>query len=195
MPLTPFPRFRPALFCRRFPTTQWVRNEDGAAAIEFALVAMPFLLFVLGLLGMGLYFLASTSLEYGVEAASRKLRTGEAETGAMTVGAFRELVCQKAGSYIDCGKVSTIVQHATTWSGISPQACTDASGNRVGSTGSSGELINKYAGSSSEVVLVTVCYEWDLAQHFSFLKLGSGGDGSGPAIIQAATAFKSEPYK
>ena len=69
-----------------------------------------------------------------------------------------------------------------------------ASGNMVGSTGSTGELINKYSGSASEVVLVTVCYEWDLAQHFKFLKLGSG-DGSGPAIIQAATAFKSEPYK
>ena len=69
-----------------------------------------------------------------------------------------------------------------------------ASGNMVGSTGSTGELINKYSGSASEVVLVTVCYKWDLAQQFPFLQLGSGG-GSGPAIIQAATAFKSEPYK
>jgi len=187
-------RLRSPPFRRRFPTTRLVRNEDGAAAIEFALVALPFLLFVLGLLGMGLYFLASTSLEYGVEAAARQLRTGEAEKGSMTVDSFRELVCKKAGSYIDCGKVSTIVQHATTWSGISPQACTDDDGNRVGSTGSTGELINTYSGSASEVVLVTLCYEWDLAQHFKFLKLGSG-DGSGPAIIQAAAAFKSEPYK
>jgi hypothetical protein len=182
------------LMRRRLPASRLARNEDGSAAIEFALVSLPFLLFVLGLLGMGLYFLASTSLEYGVEAAARKLRTGEAEKGNMTVDKFRELVCEKAGSYIDCDKVNTIVQHATSWSGITPQACTDRNGNRVGSTGSSGELINKYSGSASEVVLVTVCYEWDLAQHFKFLKLGSG-DGTGPAIIQAATAFKSEPYK
>lgn len=193
MPL-PSLRLRFPLFRRRCLTKRLVRNEDGSAAIEFALVAMPFLLFVLGLLGMGLYFLASTSLEYGVEAASRKLRTGEAEKGNMTVDSFRELVCQSAGSYIDCGKISTIVQHASTWSGITPQTCTDQDGNRVGSTGSSGELISKYAGSASEVVLVTLCYEWDLAQRFGFLKLGSSGDGSGPAIIQAAAAFKSEPY-
>ncbi len=192
--LLPSLRLRFPLFRRRCLTKRLVRNEDGSAAIEFALVAMPFLLFVLGLLGMGLYFLASTSLEYGVEAASRKLRTGEAEKGNMTVDSFRELVCQSAGSYIDCGKISTIVQHASTWSGITPQTCTDQDGNRVGSTGSSGELISKYAGSASEVVLVTLCYEWDLAQRFGFLKLGSSGDGSGPAIIQAATAFKSEPY-
>ena len=182
------------LLRRPHAASRLVRNEDGSAAVEFALVAVPFLLFVLGVIGMGLYFLASTSLEYGVEAAARQLRTGEAEKGSMTVDSFRELVCKKAGSYIDCDKVSTIVQHATTWSGISPQACTDDDGNRVGSTGSTGELINTYSGSASEVVLVTLCYEWDLAQHFKFLKLGSG-DGSGPAIIQAAAAFKSEPYK
>lgn len=194
MPL-PSLRLRFPLFRRRHLSKRLVRSEDGSAAIEFALVAMPFLLFVLGLLGMGLYFLASTSLEYGVEAAARKLRTGEAEKSNMTVDSFRELVCQKAGSYIDCDKISTIVQHASTWSGITPESCTDQDGNRAGSTGSSGELISKYAGSASEVVLVTLCYEWDLAQRFSFLKLGGGGDGSGPAIIQAATAFKSEPYK
>jgi Flp pilus assembly protein TadG len=188
-------RLRSPLFRRRFPTPRLVRDEDGSAAIEFALVALPFLLFVLGLLGMGLYFLATTSLEYGVEAAARKLRTGEAEKGNMSVGDFRKLVCDKAGPYIDCDKVSTIVQHATSWNGITPQACTDSTGKMAGSSGSSGELISKYAGTSSEVVLVTLCYEWDLAENFKFLKLGSKGDGSGPAIIQAATAFKSEPYK
>jgi hypothetical protein len=54
-------------------------------------------------------------------------------------------------------------------------------------------MISKWTGSESEVVLVTLCYEWDLAKNFPFLNLGN--DGKGPAIIQAATAFKSEPYK
>ena len=60
--------------------------KTASPAVEFALVALPFLLFVLGIVGMGLYFLASTSLEYGVEAAARKIRTGEADKGDMTVG-------------------------------------------------------------------------------------------------------------
>ncbi|MCZ7596433.1 MAG: pilus assembly protein [Hyphomicrobium sp.] len=38
-----------------------LHDDGGAAAIEFALVALPFLLFILGLLGMGLYYLAGTS--------------------------------------------------------------------------------------------------------------------------------------
>jgi hypothetical protein len=112
----------------------------------------------------------------------------------MTVGAFKDLVCDAAGSYIDCNKVAVIVQHAATWSGVSPQSCTDGSGNMVGSTGSSDELISKYAGGASEVVLVTLCYKWDLAKNFEFLQLGTGSNGSGPAMIQASTAFKSEPF-
>jgi hypothetical protein len=171
-----------------------LNNEEGSAAIEFALVAMPFLLFILGLLGMGLYYLASTSLEYGVEAAARKIRTGEAEKGNMTVGQFRTLVCQSAGSAIDCGKMSVIVQHEGSWSELKPQSCVDKDNNMSGSTGNTGEQLSKYSGSASEVVLVTLCYRWDMADNFKFLKLGSGSDGTGPAIIQAAAAFKSEPY-
>jgi hypothetical protein len=55
-------------------------------------------------------------------------------------------------------------------------------------------LISQYSGSAKTVVLVTLCYKWDLAQMFSFLKLGSGTNGTGPAIVQSATAFRSEPY-
>jgi hypothetical protein len=172
----------------------WLRDEQGATALEFAIVGLPFFLFVLGIMGLGLYFFATTSLEYGAEAAARKIRTGEANNDDMTVQQFRQLVCDEAGSSINCGKLSIIVQHASSWSGITPQSCIDAKSGMAGSTGSSGELISKYSGEASDVVLVTLCYQWDLANDFSFLGLGSGSDGSGPAILQAAAAFKSEPY-
>ena len=142
----------------------FLRNEDGSTAIEFGLIALPFMLFVLAILCMGLYFLVSVSLEHGAEAASRKIRTGQVESNAVTVGQFRNLVCQNVGPAM------------------------------AGSTGKASEAISKYSGAASEVVLVTLCYRWDLANNFKFLKLGSGANGSGPAIIQAATAFKSEPY-
>ena len=151
-------------------------------------------MFVFGILGIGLYFLASSSLEYGVEAAARKVRTGEAQKGSVTVGQFKQDVCTAAGSYIDCNKLSVIVQHAATWSGISPQSCLDSNGNMVASTGTSGEMMSKYTGAASEVVLVTLCYQWDLATTFGFMNLGKNSDGSGPAVVQASTAFRSEPY-
>jgi Flp pilus assembly protein TadG len=181
---------------RGLPARGLMRDESGSAAVEFALVAMPFLLFVLGTIGMGLYFLAGTSLEYGAESAARKIRTGEAEKGEngsstpMKVSRFRELVCSGAGPAIDCSKMTVHVSSAKEWSGITPPSCTDAP------TGVENEQISKYSGTAGDVVLVTLCYRWDMAKNFSsFLKLGSGPGGTGDTIIQASTAFKNEPYK
>lgn len=179
-------------------------NEDGSAAIEFGMVALPFLMFVLGIIAFGLYFLSSTFLSYGVEVASRQIRTGLMNTAGpkdandqpteMSVKQFRQDVCTAASPVIDCSKLSVKVAHWTSWADLTPESCTDADGNMTGSTGEEGDLLKKYAGEASDVVLVTLCYKWDLAESLSLLKMGSGPDGSGPAIIQAATAFKSEPY-
>jgi Flp pilus assembly protein TadG len=173
---------------REVPKRPLSTDEGGATAVEFGLVAMPFLLFILGILGIGLYYLAVTSLEYGVEAAARKIRTGEAEKGALTVGGFKSLICSSAVG-IDCSKVTVIIKNADNWSGIDPQACV-TNNSQTASTGISGDLLSKYSGGESQVVLVTACYRWPLADSFKFMKFAS----SGPTIIQAATAFKNEPY-
>ncbi|WP_195930579.1 TadE/TadG family type IV pilus assembly protein [Hyphomicrobium album] len=165
-----------------------LKDENGATAVEFGMVAMPFLLFVLGILGMGLYYLALISLEYGVESAARKIRTGEAEKSALTVGGFKSLICASAIG-IDCSKVTVIIKHAKTWTGIEPQACV-TNNSQTGSSGNVGDALSDYSGSASEVVLVTACYRWALADSFKFMKFSA----SGPTIIQAATAFKNEPY-
>jgi hypothetical protein len=170
-----------------------LRNDEGAAAIEFAIVAIPFFMLLLGTIGASLYFFTTVALEHGVETAARKIRTGEAQRGNLTVGGFKDLVCSEVGSYIDCNKLHVLVQNAPTWSGLSPQPCVDSNG-LVPSTGSSGDIIADYTGGASSVVLITLCYPWDLAKSFEFMKLGAGPDGSGAAILQAATAFRVEPY-
>jgi Flp pilus assembly protein TadG len=177
---------------RRF--SPMLRDDSGSAALEFAMVGMPFLLFVLGIMGLGLYFLNNHWLQYGAESAARKIRTGEAENGRMTVGQFRDLVCDEVKIVIDCSKLSVIVQHGANWSSVSPQACVGTNNAMSSSNGSTGDQLTSLSGTASEVVLVTLCYKWDLANSFAFLKLGSGASGSGPAVLQAATAFKSEPY-
>src|SRR5262245_32357900 len=95
-----------ALPWRRLAPRRLLRNEDGAAALEFGLVGLPLVFFIIGIVAIGLYYLASIMLDYGAEAAARRIRTGEAEKISMTVGQFRELVCQSAGPAIDCGKIS-----------------------------------------------------------------------------------------
>ena len=83
-----------------------------------------------------------------------------------------------------------IIQNAKNWSGIDPQACV-TNGSQTPSSGSSdNDALSKFSGGASQVVLVTACYRWTLGDSFKFVKFST----SGPTIIQAAAAFKNEPY-
>lgn len=47
------------------------RNDDGVAAIEFALISTVFLAFLAGICAIGLYMLTWNRLQYGTEMAAR----------------------------------------------------------------------------------------------------------------------------
>ena len=54
------------------------------------------------------------------------------------------------------------------------------------------------AGGASTVVLVSVCYEWDLSIAFAnvpyWISPTKAKMGNGATMIQASTTFTSEPY-
>lgn len=173
---------------------RWLHDSAGSTALEFSLIAIPFFFFVFAILGTSLYFFANNALDRGVQGAARQIRTGEAKEAGTTIGDFRQLVCDKAGTGIDCNKLRVLIQSDASWANITPQGCLDGNNEMVNSTGSIEELLSDYSGDASVVALITVCYEWDLAKTFSFLQLGKGSNGSGPAVMQASSAFRIEPH-
>lgn len=193
MPLFRQLKSRPLSALKR-RNAEWVRDNRGAAAVEFAIVALPFLLLVMGIIGVGLYFFTNSALQHGVESAARQIRTGQAQKDLLTIGQFRELVCTESGSYIDCNKLRVHLAHGARWIDIQPVSCADDQGDLHSSTGEADDYVSEYSGEASQIVLVTLCYQWDLAEIFSFLHLGHGANGTGPAILQSATAFRTEPY-
>jgi len=177
--LTPFRRFR--------------KHDDGATAVEFALIAMPFMAMMFGIITIGLYFFITFTLESAVERASRLIRTGQAQTQEppMTVEQFKQEVCDLAPPFADCaGKIRVnVTEFPGGFGAITPPSCTNSSGNLVPNP-PPGDTV---PGAAGTVVLVTVCYEWELAQNMPYLELGKMGNGS--ALIRASTTFRTEPYQ
>ncbi|MDH4980967.1 pilus assembly protein [Hyphomicrobium sp. D-2] len=169
-------------------------NESGSTAIEFAVIGGALIFFVLGIVGLGMFFLVNSSLQSGVETAARIIRTGQSNEAKMNITSFRQAVCDSMNAAIDCKKLSILVQTEDDWSGLNLAPCV-VDGKMSASTGNGDDLLSKHAGEEEKVAVVTVCYQWDMAKSFPFLKLGNKSDGSGAAILQAATAFRSEPYK
>ena len=73
---------------RPFPRA-FFRCRKGATAVEFALVAAPFLALLVGILQSALVFFASRVLDEVTEEASRNLMTGQAQQGGVTQANFR----------------------------------------------------------------------------------------------------------
>lgn len=173
------------------------RDAQGSMALEFAMVSMPFLLFCFSIMGYGFYFFTATSLEYRVESAARLIRTGQAQTSGLTQTLFKKKICNldpldPSAKIFDCSKLNVHIQSATTWAAITPTPCLSG-GSLTAPAAASSAPVSGSSGGAGQVVVVTVCYEWSLAQSMPFLMLSNMSSGS--SIIQAVATFRTEPYQ
>ena len=200
---------KPALACKR--RAGFAADERGATAVEFGMVALPFLMMLAGIIDVGSYYLALNSLDRGLDETARFVRTGEAQTGGysfttnnvttadLTVAGFTKKVCQQAqaaGGSFDCTQFKVILNSASTWAGLANanQTCTQGTAPNVtlvaGSNGT--DTLNSHVGGTSAMVIATVCYPWGMAKFLPFLNIGNLQDGS--MLLQSSTAFQTEPY-
>jgi Flp pilus assembly protein TadG len=174
-----------------FTTRRFAADSTGTTAIEFGFVALPFFMMVFGVINIGMYFYTVNSIDRGLEDASRRIRTGELQNCAASVGDFKSLMCSSASGYIECNKLNVLIQSAPDWGDLTAQSCQSA-GGLTPSSGVSSQDLADLAGNQNAVVLVTACYEWELAQYLPFLKLGNLSNGS--MLIQSTSAFRTEPF-
>ena len=175
---------------------RWRKDESGVTAIEFGLVAMPFMMLLFGIISVCLYFFTNFTLENAVWQTSRALRTGQvqqskgaysaASTNEDRKNAFKQALCNLAPTFLDCNKVVVIVQSTGNFGGIVEPKCA-TNGVMVDQTAATFDT-----GNASSVVLVTVCYPWDFGGKLPFVKIGNLQNGA--VLMQASVAFRTEPY-
>ena len=76
-------RFRPK-FVRRM-----IKSENGAAAVEFSLVAFPFFMVMGCICETGIMLFTEYSIQAGVQDAARQIRTGQAQNCQHECGRFQ----------------------------------------------------------------------------------------------------------
>lgn len=173
-------RRRLALFASRF-----TRADQGATAVEFALVFMPFLMLIFAMIELGLVFLVSLLLENAVIDVGRTIRTGEVQTTGGTAATFKTAVCNKIGVIGSMSCTSALQLDVRTYADYSTS---NTSANNTSSVPTSMQFNPGTAGS---IVLVRAYYTWPLVTPLLQTGLQSA---NGKRIIYAATAFTNEPY-
>lgn len=179
----------------------FLKDSEGQVAVEMAMVSIPFLTMMFGIINTGMFFYAVNCIDRGLEDAARYIRTGEAQkgtapglSGQMTASGFRTMVCNKATSYIDCSKLQIRIFSSADWNGVNAFTC-PTTGTLDSGAISAGDNtpISAAAGTQSSVVLITACYQWTMGKYLPFAHFDKRfSDGS--SLIQSSTALKIEPY-
>ena len=105
----PWPKWKSAAGTRRRNRfVVFIRDSKGATAVEFALIATPFLALIAGLIQVFLLFFAQSVLENAVRASARQILTGQVQTqdaslsSAAAMAAFHQTVCNNANALFTC---------------------------------------------------------------------------------------------
>lgn len=164
---------------------RFARAEQGATALEFAIVFMPFLLLVFGLIELGLVFLVSLLLENAIIDVGRTIRTGEVQTTGGNAATFKAAVCNKIGPIGSMSCDSALKLDVRTYADYS------ASNSTASDTSTVPTSLQFAPGSSGSIVLIRAYYTWPLVTPLLQTGLQTS---NGQRIIYAATAFTNEPY-
>ncbi len=160
--------------------------EQGATAVEFALIAPAFLATLIAVLQTAVFLFAQASLQSAATQASRLFMTGQAQN--LSQSAFKTQVCQNyLPALFNCNSLVVVVQNYSSFSGAntSAPALYDANGNAVNTWAYS-------PGSQGQVMVVQLVYPWMTVRGPLGYVLGNLPNGA--AEMMGVSAVRVEPY-
>ncbi|MCK1711795.1 MULTISPECIES: TadE/TadG family type IV pilus assembly protein [unclassified Bradyrhizobium] len=172
---------------RRNRCAAFAGDSKGATAVEFALVAAPFLALLIALIQTFIVFFAQELLESVVRQSSRLILTGQVKDQAMTQAAFKQKVCDQVVIFFTCSGLMVDVQVANAWSSANtamPSLTFDGTGT----------VTNNWQfnpGDAGDIVVLRVMYVWPVVLGPLGFNLSNMSNGN--RLIMSSAAFQNEP--
>jgi Flp pilus assembly protein TadG len=177
-----------AAWLRRVPLIRrFVRERDGATAIEFGLVAAPFLAMVFAIMETAIIFFAGQTLETAGADSARLIMTGQAQTQGFSQNQFKQAVCGKIHGLFKCD--AGLQVDVRTYTGFS-QINT---GKPIKADGTLDNNFVYQPGGPGDIVVVRLIYQWPV--YVSLLGLNLGDMSGNKRLLVSTVAFRNEPYK
>ncbi len=186
------------------------KNEDGTTAVEFAILAFPLFLLILGILDVSLLLLGNYQLDNAVADVARQIRTGQVQTTGVTLDQFKTSICNRLivfkGTCTDrlFVEVKTFPDYASiqfadpvkeeTVTVTNPDGTTTTETREVFDESVEGDFTSG-VGTAGSIVGIRVFYLWEMLVPFvaDLLKQDTVNDGL--VLLSTAAAFRNEPYK
>jgi Flp pilus assembly protein TadG len=180
------------------------RDAGGAAAVEFALVALPFLALVGAIFQVAFQIWAAQNFDRALQNAVRTIFTGQfqlANTGqtdpAALLGALKTTMCGSNTTIIpnifNCQNARIDVATASTFAG----AAASAPINAASGTWNTSFGTNYACAKPGTIVIVTAAVQFPTLFNLmglSTLKFTTG-PGAGSSLLTSTAVFRTEPYQ
>jgi Flp pilus assembly protein TadG len=178
-------------------------SRRGSAAIEFAMIAPVFFLFMFGIIETGVLYFAQSTLTNAIENAARQVRTGHLK-GTLTADQMKSAVCNSIASSPVGTPESEAHSGLMSWTACKNNLQVDM---RVfdGFSGAAYPDVIKSDGSldvdnmtvqatdACKVVLFRAYYPWHVLTPF-LAPLMSNMPSGNEVLLGSAAAFRTEPY-
>jgi Flp pilus assembly protein TadG len=167
---------------------RFMRRQDGAVAVEFALILLPFLALMFGIMETALVFFADQTLETAVADSARLIMTGQAQTQNLDAATFKNAVCSRIYGLFNCQNgIYVNVQTYSSFGSITNTPPLDTNGNLVTSN------FVYQPGGPGDIVVVRLYYQWPI--YVSLMSLSQLSNMSNHnRLLVATAAFRNEPY-
>jgi Flp pilus assembly protein TadG len=186
-PALPEPRKTNQARSGRAMLARFLRRQNGAAAIEFALVAAPTIALVLAILQIGLVYFAEEALETTVEDTARLVLTGQAQSEGLTQSQFGQALCNKSPGLFTCSNFMINLQPAASFATVNTAAPTltyDSHGN----------VTNTWQynpGNPGDIMVMQVMYQWPV--FLGPLGFNLSNLSNGTRLLMSTAVFRNEP--
>nr|WP_245294630.1 TadE/TadG family type IV pilus assembly protein [Xaviernesmea rhizosphaerae] len=191
----------------RFPSGKgggrsFLKERSGSAAVEFAILILPFLMVVFALIETSVAFAGEQLLANATEVMARKLRTGEITT-TTSQAEFRRQFCTEIAAMMTCSssEVDTPEKLFLDVRSFKDFASLPEAVPRIGNAPDGDLDTSQFAyapGGSGAINIVRAYYRWrvvtDLVRPYITNLRPAGSSRPRDYLMVATTAFRTEKY-
>lgn len=161
------------------------KSKDGAAAVEFAFLALPFFLLVYAIIEIALLFTAELVLDKATAETGRMVRVGQVQRGGLSQEQFAALTCQNVKVLLDCDKLVFDLRTYGSFADVPTNI--PMKGDVIDTSGFTFD-----AGRGGTIVALRVFYKWSFLTTAMRDYFGRTGDGA--TVLMSMSTFRTEPF-
>ncbi len=170
------------------PLRRFRRATEGATAIEFSILAIPFIMIVFAVLETSVSFTAQQMMSNTADKLARQIRTGQIDATTTTQVEFRQLICGEMSILVasNCPDLEFDLKSYASFSAV-PTTIPMATSTSLDTTGFT------YApGGSGAINQLRIFYRWPVIT--DVMKKHLAGLDDGKTLLYASSTWQNEPF-